>query len=238
MRLALAAFLLMTGAAQAGWCEPSIDLAADKADAAPQLYKVRDAVERSVFQISDSGAALCPSADPACQGSAYLIGGDYVVVTSAEGDYLCATFTNDGRETISTYGWLPAADLEPVALPPARLEHFVGHWGSGDEQTIDIAIDGDQLEIEGEATFGAGDPERVERGAVNVGSLSAYVVPEGNLAAWFDGIDGAEPWEAGEAHHACAVRLWALPPYLVASDNLMCGGQGVTFSGVYAQPLR
>ena len=28
--------------------------------------------------------------------------------------------------------------------------------------------------------------------------------------------------------------MWALPPFLVVSDNGMCGGNNVTFTGVYA----
>lgn len=238
MRLAFALLLLMTGAAQAGWCDPTIDLSAEKPDAAPSLYRVREGVARTVFQVDESTGDLCPSADPSCQGSAYLIGGDYVVVTSAEDDYLCASFTSDGRKTTITAGWLPAADLEALELPPAKLEDFAGHWGSGEEQVIDIVVEGDRLAINGDATFGATIPERVESGRVNVGGISASAVPEGNLVAWFDGLDGAEEWQPGNEHFACAVRIWALPPYIVASDNHMCGGMGVSFSGVYARALE
>lgn len=234
-KVAVLAMVLVASPAMAAdeWCEYDLDLLA--ADAKPVLYVVKDGVEKSFFQIDGYNGEPCPSADPVCRANAYLIGGDFVVVTSAIEGYVCAAFTNEGKENITTTGWLPADEVEPVTLPAAKPEDFAGHWGSGPEQFITVAVEGGRLLIDGEATFGATFPERVESGRVNEGGISADIVPAGNLAAWTDPNDGTtQPWVAGDADYDCAVRLWALPPFLVAASNQFCGGQGVTFTGVYA----
>lgn len=231
--LGLLALLASPALGAEAYCEPSIDL--DAANAKPELYVVRAGVEKSFFQIDGHNGEPCPSADPVCRANAYLIAGDFVVVTSVTEGYVCAAFTNEGKENITTAGWLPADEVEPVTLPAARPEDFAGHWASGPEQFITVVVESGRLLIDGEATFGAMVPERVESGRVNEGGISADLVPEGNLAAWTDPNDGTtQPWVAGDADYNCTVRLWALPPFLVAASNQFCGGQGVTFSGVYA----
>ncbi len=35
------------------------------------------------------------------------------------------------------------------------------------------------------------------------------------------------------AGDVCRVKLWRLGSYLVAADNVRCGGMNVTFTGVY-----
>lgn len=214
-------------------CSPWSDLQAD--DAHPALYRVRDGVEKSFFQINGYNGEPCPSANVVCRENAYLIGGDFIVVTSVMDGYVCAGFTNEGRENVTTAGWLPVEEVEPVTLPAAAPEDFVGTWGSGEEQDITVTIEDGLLKVSGEATFGAAFPERVKTGRVNVGAIYANVLPEGNVAAWTDPGDGTtEPWQPGGADYTCTTRLWALPPFLVASDNGYCGGQGVSFTGVYA----
>jgi len=215
------------------FCDPMIDLLDEAAK--PTLHVIRAGVEKSFFQINGYNGEPCPSPDPVCRGNAYLIAGDYVVVTSATDGFVCAALSNEGNENITTSGWLPADEVEPVTLPVAKPEDFAGHWASGPEHFIDIAVAGGRLSIDGEATFGAMSPERVESGRVNEGAISAEVAPEGNFAAWTDPDDGtSQPWVAGEADYHCTMRLWALPPFLVAQSNQFCGGQGVTFTGVYA----
>ena len=217
------------------YCNLWTDLA--RPDVEPTLYQVKVGTGKAFFQSELGGEGYgCPGEDKRCRANAYLIDGDAVVVTSEQGDYACATFTNDGKENIATNGWLPKADLEPVDLPAARPQDFVGTWRYFDEQEIVVSAGHDgTLSIAGEATYGMHDPQRVASGGVNVGSIAAELKPEGNLAAWTTGDDGeASAWEEGEADYRCAVRLWALPPFLVASDNRMCGGHNVTFTGVYA----
>jgi hypothetical protein len=157
-------------------------------------------------------------------------------VTSAIEGFVCAGFTNEGKENAYTAGWLPAGDVEPVDLPDATLADFAGRWASGEEQHIDVSIVDGLLRVEGEATFGASFPERVESGRVNEGGISGDVLPVGNLAAWTDSYDGTtQAWIPGDADYTCTVRLWALPPFLAAADNGFCGGQGVSFTGIYAR---
>jgi hypothetical protein len=214
------------------YCDMWSDLGA--VDAAPALYRVKDGVGKALFQTNSVDGYSCPGADKRCSANAYLIGDDPVVVTSLAGDYACATFTNDGKENISTTGWLPLAQLEPVEAA-AKEEDFTGSWRTGEEQEIEISVADGTLQISGDATWGASDPQRVANGGVNVGEISAAVTPEGNLAAWTEVGDVTEAWREGDADYLCAVRMWALPPFLAVSDNGMCGGNNVTFTGVYAQ---
>ena len=90
--------------------------------------------------------------------------------------------------------------------------------------------------IKGDATWGGHDPERVKRGAVTAGNLGAEgTIADGVAAFTIDGdgtikpIDIKLPADSG----VCFVKLWRLGPYLVAADNLGCGGLNVTFTGVY-----
>ncbi|WP_342242138.1 hypothetical protein, partial [Inquilinus sp. OTU3971] len=148
----------------------------------------------------------------------------------------CATFTGAGPKFASTTGLLPLNALTGAPAPAA--DDWRGTWRSGDEQEIDIKkAAGGAIAIEGNASFGGSDPERVTRGAINVGQISATLTPTNGKAAFSAGDDGeAAPYDADPGDDStCRVRLWRLGPYLVAADNLMCGGMNVTFTGVYGR---
>ena len=51
------------------------------------------------------------------------------------------------------------------------------------------------------------------------------------------GADGATllPVETGRQGGECKVWMRRLGPYLVASDNLSCGGMNISFTGVYTK---
>jgi hypothetical protein len=185
------------------------------------------------------GGAGCPNASAACAARAFVVGGDPVVVSATVGDYACATFTGPGPKAASTSGFLPRAQLgAPPPEPPVNASTaWAGIWSSGDEQTITIRSKPDgRIHIEGVATWGGQDPDRIKRGAVNAGNLSAEVAIAGGVAAFtIDGDGPTKPFDVKlpDDSGVCRVKLWRLGPYLVAADNLGCGGMNVSFTGVY-----
>ena len=189
--------------------------------------------------VKGGGQAGCPNASAACAARAFVVGGDAVVVSATTGDYACATFTGPGPRAASTSGFLPRAQLgaPPAEAPVNASTAWAGTWRSGDEQTITIRPKPDgRIVIKGVATWGGQDPERVKRGAVNAGNVSAEVSIADGIAAFTDDGDGAtKPFDLKlpDDSGVCRVKLWRLGPYLVASDSLSCGGRNVTFTGVY-----
>lgn len=117
----------------------------------------------------------------------------------------------------------------------ADLDAWVGQWSAGPEQAISITADGNGLHVDASASFGASDPERVERGAVNVGAFGGRVP-----ATWIVGgkvqfaSSGEEiiPVEAADDYD-CVVSMERVGEELRVEDNGMCGGFNVSFNGVY-----
>jgi hypothetical protein len=91
--------------------------------------------------------------------------------------------------------------------------------------------------VSGSATWGALDPGRASRGAINSGEIDAVGIPVGNLIAIGPDYDGKIPPEPFKGDD-CRVRLRLFGPYLAVEDNLLCGGLNVTFTGVYAPAHR
>ncbi|KGM31120.1 hypothetical protein [Inquilinus limosus] len=230
--LLLATTLLPSLAAAEETCYVVPTLSA--ADSVPRLKAVAPGQKRVHFLRGAAAGQGCPKDTAACRMKEYLVANDRVVVTAIQGAYACATFTGGAPNFASTTGLLP---LHALADTPQTAEgDWTGAWRSGDEQEIDIkAAAGGAIAIEGNATYGGDDPERVARGAVNVGQIGGTVTPEGDRAAFSAGDNGeAAPYDANPGDDSvCRVRLWRAGPYLLAADNLMCGGMNVSFTGVY-----
>jgi hypothetical protein len=220
-------------------CNPVPDLIFH--DAEPALRQVGPGAARVHFVMNGSDRAGCPNGDAVCAGRAFLVPGDAVVVTGVKGNYACATFAGPPPAVLSTSGWLPGAALVPpsasIAANAESIGDWIGDWRSGPEQQIKItrAAD-DRIALDGAATWGAGDPDRVKRGAVNTGDFSAIAALAGGHLAFLIGNEGKPlPYDAKRAKDQilCGLRLWRTGPYLVVADNLQCGGNNVTFTGVY-----
>jgi hypothetical protein len=184
-------------------------------------------VKREVFQKG------CPNSSAACKDKAYLVPGDEVVISGSSGDFVCASYAN--RSGVVTDGWLPRAAIslmreKAVPLPGG----WTGEWKSGPEQSIVIEAGGDQgkLKIKGDATWGASDPGRVARGAVNIGELDGEAAVRGASLSFGMGENGPLPYEEADEYD-CRVQMRRLGPYLLVKDNNRCGGHNVTFTGVY-----
>jgi hypothetical protein len=181
----------------------------------------------------------CPAASAPCAMGAFVVGGDAVIVSTTAGDYACATFTGSTLTAVSTSGFLPRAQLaaSPQETPVNAPAAWAGEWRSGGEQTITIQPKGDgRIAIKGDATWGGSDPERVKRGAVNAGEIEAEVsIADGAASFAMDDDGKTNPFDLKlpDGSDVCRVKLWRLGPYLVAQDNVRCGGMNVSFTGVY-----
>jgi hypothetical protein len=95
---------------------------------------------------------------------------------------------------------------------------------------------GDQVKIAGTATYGASDPARVKRGAVNEGELDDSGKPRGQtLAIGYDPERYGFPPPDDAAPDGCAAQLQLYGRYLMVRDNNKCGGMNVSFTGLYVR---
>jgi hypothetical protein len=221
-------------------CNPVPDLIFNAAE--PILREVAPGTARLHFVKDGSAQPGCPNAGQACAAPLFVIPGDPLVVTGTRGDFACATFTGPAPKTISTSGWLPRAALV-IAAPAAggaqagAVGDWLGDWRSGPEQHIRITrTPDDRITLDGEATWGGRDPDRVKRGAVNTGDFVATVAIAGGHLAFLVGDQGTPlPYDQQRAkdESLCGLKFWRLGPYLVVADNLQCGGNNVTFTGIY-----
>lgn len=194
------------------------------------LYRVRSAVRQAdilegSLECSDRGG---------CRRKAHLVAGDPVVASHQRGAYACVWFRPVGGRTLGTYGWVRLADLEPAPAAPAR---WTGRWKGVADQALTIrpAKSTGRIRVQGSATWSA-SPEAAARGAINFGDLNDDFFVFGDRAEVYrDYLGPTQPlkgrWREDLA--ACAVKMRQLGPYLLVSDNYRCGGNAVTFSGLY-----
>ena len=132
-----------------------------------------------------------------------------------------------------------AAGKDKQGLGPGA---WLGAWNAGPEQDISIALSADGfMTIDGFASWGASDPERVERGAINIGEFSVKVPIEwidrrNSLLEFAIGMgDGGAIRPAVADKYDCTITLVLADVGLSAQDNGMCGGRNVTFTGNYTR---
>lgn len=210
IRLALLLTLLTT-AAHAQGC--GIVGTLQPTSATPTLARV----------ITTGHAPLSPENLPKGKGVPYLLAGDEVIVLRPGPVRACVGYTTTGKTPREIDGWMDPAALARVDTAPLKLEDWFGTWRSGAEQSVTLSRNGPRLKVTGEASWGASDPARVARGGVNIGQLDDTIMPHGIEADYADGADADD----------CQARLWRLGPYLVIADNNHCGGQNVSFTGIY-----
>ncbi len=191
------------------------------------LGRVKADAGKVYFLTNGSKTNPCPSAAPECREKAYVVAGDLLVLGAKQGDYVCADY--DGGKG-DRGGWLPAAAIEPAPVETDAAA-WVGKWKRV-EAEIRIAWQGDGLNAEGDATFGALDPARVRRGGVNVGDFSGSLTFKDGHGSITD--KDADPKDS----FACRLRLARSGPFLFVRDNMQCGGFNVSFSGLYKRAAK
>lgn len=176
----------------------------------------------------------CPADTAACRRKAFLVAGNGVVLGARLEKFVCATFVNG--KGIETSGWLPAAAVTVDAGgAPLAAKDWVHTW-MREEATIKITPGAkDALAISGDATYGAQDPDRVKRGAVNIGSIAAKIAPKGDALSFAMGDDDKTLALDKGDEFACKVWMRRVGPYLLVDDNMNCGGNNVSFRGTYAR---
>lgn len=196
--------------------------------AATRAAIVREGSPRVHFVAEADTASGCIARAVDCGGKAYVVpGNEVLVVGDAVSGYVCTTFSSQRGDVTS--GWLPEAALAPIAANP---DDWIGKWHRT-EADLDInPAAGRVLHVLGEATWGAFDPARVQRGGVHVGELDGTAAPHDGTLAFTVGTDRTLPYEEG-GETDCRITLTRRGPYLVAKDNMNCGGANVTFTGLY-----
>lgn len=133
--------------------------------------------------------------------------------------------------------FLAASLMVGSAFAEDDLSQFVGAFSASNEQFITITLGADGLEVEGNATWGMGDPERVERGGVNLGEFSASVPREWIVNKGFSfGMTDEGTVRASDAgQYDCVIKIkfWPDASFFDAKDNRYCGGMNVSFNGRY-----
>lgn len=183
--------------------------------------------------------AACPSEAAACQRKGFVVQGDEVLAGPTRGGFVCVTYISPNARRVKgqfseTNGFLPIAALQDLPTASPKAVDFTGKWARSAEAEIAIAVGaGGKLKIDGEATFGAFDPGRVARGAVNSGVIEEEAVPKGDMIALGEGYDGTKPFDSDRSE--CQARIRLFGRYLAVEDNIGCGGVNVSFTGVYIQ---
>ncbi|BAQ50188.1 MULTISPECIES: hypothetical protein [Methylobacterium] len=233
-RAVLLAFLASAAGVSDGWAEENECRRAPTLSAGPVLALGRvSAPGRTAFVKDGLARAGCTDPGPARRERAYLVTGDAVILGERRGAFLCATYRSGKDDDVGRTGWIPA---EAMAVEPAgsvAVEGWLGTWKQAEAQIrVTRGDKAGTLAVAGDATWGAGDPERVRRGGIHTGGMSGTVAPVDAAASFALGETGSLPVQKG-ADTDCKILLRRLGPWLVVNDNLACGGLNVTVGGVY-----
>jgi hypothetical protein len=169
----------------------------------------------------------CPDRTPTCEERAYLVPGDRVILAARRDAFVCATYVN-AKAGIAT-GWLPAAAVADDKAVPIAPTDWLGKWSRDEAEIIITAGQGGTLQIGGEATRGAHNPDHVKGGTVSYGEIDGEVMPAGDRLSFAMGdVDKGD-------ERACKVWMQRIGPWLVVRDSGTCGGIGVSFLGIYTR---
>jgi hypothetical protein len=192
----------------ANWCRQGF-FPAESEDY--QIARVNGSPKEKAFFYDDTRED-CP-AGKSCVSKSYVVAEDEVLISRIyNSDWGCAWYVP--RKGSPTVGWIATNRLDflPGSLN-LSAQDWLGKWKYFDN-VITISKGGNgELAVTGNAVWkGLGDN-------VHVGEVDQAGKPVGNFLK----LGGSE----------CKVTLRLVAQYLVASDNMMCGGLNVSFSGVY-----
>lgn len=228
----LAAILIIAACPARGEDVSCADIPDLSAASVLSLGHISTAAERIHFIKDALGHPGCPNMTPACLDRAYLVSGDRVIITAERPDFVCATYINAKGE--DRPGWLPSVAVARDRSEAVTPAGWLGKWSRVEADITVKAEKARVLHIEGNATFGAWDPDRVKRGAVNTGEIEGDVTPAGDRLSFAVGESATLPVDQGD-EFACKVWMQRIGPWLVVYDNRNCGGRNVTFRGFYTR---
>ena len=162
--------------------------------------------------------APCPDDGAACRGRVYVVPGDVVLTSITHGPFVCAYYPGKGGS--AGFVRLDEVQVQPTPIP--ALSAWVGTWKDGDDSIV-LHARGNQLIASGNAYWPSATPSLKDApGGPHIGEMSGQAIPKDGTVVF-----------AGNDPDDCRVKLTLLPPYLLAADNLNCGGANVSFIGVY-----
>lgn len=180
-----------------------------------KLAKIKGKKGERIYFYGDEND--CPN-EKNCRRKSYLIPNDEVIVSRTFGNWACGWF--QPRKGSETVGWITVDKLEFVnSNEKPETKDWIGEWNYYDNSiNIKPAKKAGFFDIKGNAFWkGLGDN-------IHIGELDSTSKPDGNVL---------KIGEDDKGEYACKVTMRLLGRYLIASDNLNCGGANVTFSGVY-----
>ena len=161
----------------------------------------------------------CPGPGAGCRGGGVAEPGQLLLLGRSRPGYVCVFAA--GRMP-GNAGWLPLAQLAPRAQPVdprPPLASWIGTWREGDNR-IALTLNGDRISAEGEAYWPA---KKIM--PANEGSFAGTAAPSANRLRIVDDL--------------CEVGMTLAGRFLVVTDNQMCGGHNVSFSGIFVrEPSR
>jgi hypothetical protein len=163
-----------------------------------------------------SDTAPCPNDNTECRTNGYVIAGDTVITGGSNGAYICVFF-NSKRG--GSAGYVKSSEILPQSAPPLPpISRWTGTWHNGDN-TIDLRPRGDDMIVaSGDAYWWPAN----RSGGPNYGEMGGAAIVRGNTVTF-----------SANGDDSCRVTATLVPPFLVVADNLLCGGQNVSFTGVY-----
>jgi hypothetical protein len=220
-------------------CYGVVTFGRDNADI--RLVQVVSRAQRLPFyQNRTEKTPHCPAEVDICQLRSFIVPGDHLLIGPGMEDFACAAYISPQARRVQgkfreTIGFVPLSELRDVPASPAAPSDWFGQWFRSAEAEIRIEPDvSGGMKIAGQATYGAHDPERVQRGAIHIGDLEGIASPpRQNMIAIGEGYDGSQP--PGGDRSDCRARLRLFGRYLVVEDNGGCGGNNVSFTGIYVR---
>ncbi len=150
------------------------------------------------------GAGRCSSFE--------LHAGDSIQIARVENGWTCGYVTSaDGAGP----EWIRSSDLAPVkAADNPPLSAWLGTWAGGEDVVhIKASATAGSLELDGEATWNG------RNGNQHFGDIQGEARPAGNKLHY--------------VKCGCVVDMELIGDYMLASDNLQCGGLNARFGGVW-----
>lgn len=178
----------------------------------------------------------CPGNGASCASHAYLVAGNRVLVSHAQGAYRCIAFFNGTQQTT---GWVRSEALSP-ATPNFTAGQWQGIWkrnpgpvkpdhdGFSSAKVV-IQRRNDAFHARALATL------TVRPDNVRTGTAQGKLDLQGDTASLDDAVDGA---------NTCHVSFRLFEDVLLVDDgasdnsNSLCGGMGVTLNGIYRRSLK